>query len=148
MAKEMLFEGKIGDFQEFLDLMEGKPCLVTIKPVADDKLRTLQQNKAYQKGCEIAAQRLLDSGWNRNKMFKIRQIELPWSRDAFQCDITKPFMEIAFNKKSSTDLSTKEMSLMWDKIRDQIILNTTNSNLGPTVDIGPFPNIEHSSIKN
>lgn len=129
-----------------MDALTKGHVSVEIKNVSDDKIRTIKQNKSYQKGCEIAAIKLNDGGWTRNKMFKIRQIELPYSREGFQEDVTKPFMEAAYQKTSSTQLSTVEMSQMWSKIRDQIIVSTTNSNLGPTVDIGPFPSLESMSV--
>jgi hypothetical protein len=103
--------------------------------------RTNQQNKAYQKGCEIAAARLNEGGWTRNKVFQIRDVQLSWSRETFQTDITKPFMDIVFGKDSSTKLDTVEMSKMWNYVRDQIIKSTTESDLGPTIDIGPFPSL-------
>ncbi|MFW0776272.1 MAG: hypothetical protein ACN2B6_00950 [Rickettsiales bacterium] len=136
----MLWEGA-QDFQGFLDAVGNKPCEITIKPVEGDKLRTLQQNKAYWKGCAIAAQRLKEAGWTRNAMFKIRKVELDYDKDSFAEDITKPFMSLAYKKQSSKDLTTTEMSEMWQKIRDQIILSTTNSDSGPTVDMGPFPSL-------
>lgn len=140
--KEMLGEGP-NDFQELLNLVGKGQCKITIEPLEGEKLRTAKQNKAYQKGCAIAASRLTEGGWTRNKMFEIRQVELPYSQESFQEDITKPFMQIAYQKKSSTQLSTAEISQMWSKIRDQILVSTTNSELGGSVDIGPFPDLKH-----
>lgn len=138
MKTEMLYEGPT-DFHEFLNLTKGYPCKITIEPVEGEKLRTAKQNKSYWKGCAIAAQNLTAGGWTRNKVFQIRKIELPWTKEAFHEDITKPFMVAAYDKDSSTKLSTVEMSQTWSKVQDQILLSTTNSDLGAPVNIGEFP---------
>ena len=137
---KMLWESH-KDFQELISLIGNNTCEITVKPLNEEKIRTHRQNKAYWKGCGIAAARLIDGGWTRNKMFSIRQIELPWTPEAFHEDITKPFMGLVYDKDSSTKLTTSEMSQTWSKCRDQIILNTTNSGLGGTVDIGSFPSL-------
>jgi hypothetical protein len=134
MPKEMLFEGKMGDFQEFLDLMEGKPCLVTIKPVADDKLRTLQQNKAIHKDCANTAKILNDNNVSAKDMFACSRAEIPVN-EVMVKELWHAVMIALGLPPKTSKLNTKQVS----EVRE-IVERALAKRLG--VDIGPFPSLD------
>ena len=109
------------------------------------KRRSNKQNKAMRKGWTIGTQKLNAAGWSQNDVFKIRQSDILWSDGAFEHSLWRPVQAAYGFPQSTADLSPGDFSKIWDTIRDHLIKGTTESELGPTVDIGPFPSIESLS---
>lgn len=111
-----------------------------VKVVISRKQRTNKQNKAMRRGWQNGAKALNDAGWTRNATFKIRRVELPHTDKTFEHDFWRPLQSALGLPNSTADLSTTELSAIWERLRDQIIVSTTEHD--NKVDIGEFPSTD------
>lgn len=118
---------------------KGGDLEITCKPVKNT--RSTQQNRAMRKGWMIAAEKLNEAGWSQNDVFKIRQSDVPWSPGSFEHSLWRPLQSAFGLPESTTSIDSVELNKIWCYLRDHLIKSTTESDLGPTVDIGPFPSI-------
>lgn len=99
----------------------------------EEKIRTMQQNKALWKYFEALAQEFSDHGLDMKKVLK-PEIDIPWNKDTICEFLWKPIMKIQTGKESTTELTTKEI--------DQVY-NTINRHLGETFGIHvEWPSLE------
>ena len=75
----------------------------------EEQQRTLQQNKALHKYCEMLADALNDSGLDMRKTLK-PGIDIPWDKDRIKEFLWKPIQEAMTGKASTTELNTVEPS--------------------------------------
>ena len=88
------------EFEDFLVFkMAGKDASLEIKSVNNS--RTVQQNKALHKDCELIAEKLNDAGLEMNKILKV---DIPWTTITVKEYIIKPILWALFRKKSTTEL--------------------------------------------
>lgn len=80
-----------------------------------DKQRTTQQNKALHLYFEHLAQELNDAGLDMRKTLK-PAVEIPWSADTIKEYIWRPIMEAQIGKKSTTEMTTKDIDTVFDTI--------------------------------
>lgn len=78
----------------------------------EDK-RTLQQNKALHKYFELLAIELNDAGLD---MKKVITVDVPWNALTIKEWIWKPVQEAQLLKKSTTELTTPEVSKVYDTV--------------------------------
>lgn len=71
--------------------------------------RTLQQNRALHKYCELLAEALNDAGYDMRKTLK-HDIEIPWNKNRVKEFLWKPIMETMTDKESTAELDTVEPS--------------------------------------
>ena len=74
-----------------------------------EEQRTIQQNKAIHKYCEMLAQALNDAGYDMRKTLK-PGIDIPWNKDRVKDFLWRPIQEAMTGKESTTKLTTREPS--------------------------------------
>ena len=95
--------------------------------------RTNQQNKALHKLYELYAEELNLAGLDMKAVLK-PEVDIPWNRDSVKEHLWRPVQEAMLHKKSTTELTTKEIDQVFDVINRHI-----GEKFGLTV---PFPSIE------
>ncbi len=96
-------------------------------------IRTRQQNKALHVLFQLLANELNENGLDMRKTLK-PGVEIPWSKMAVKEYLWRPIQEAQFAKKSTTQLTTKEVDEVFD---------TINRHIGERFGIHiPFPSIE------
>lgn len=100
--------------------------------------RTKQQNKALHVLFKLLADELNNSGLDMRKTLK-PGVEIPWSGGAVKEYLWRPIQEAQLAKKSTTQLTTKEIDEVFD---------TINRHIGERFGIHiPFPSIEELLIR-
>lgn len=95
--------------------------------------RTDQQNKALHVLFQLLADTLNAGGLDMRKTLK-PGIDIPWSAASTKEYLWRPIQEAQLNKRSTTELTTKEIDEVFD---------TINKHLGERFMIYiPFPSIE------
>ena len=77
------------------------------------KQRTIQQNKALHKYFELVAQALNDCGKDMRRTLP-PSIDIPWEMITVKEYLWKPIQELQLRKKSTTELTTKELDRVLD----------------------------------
>lgn len=95
--------------------------------------RTLQQNKSLHKYFELLAETLNEAGYDMKKTLK-QDAEIPWSPQLVKDFLWRPIQEAALQKESTTELTTKDVDIVWD-----ILNRHLGDKLGVYV---PLPSIE------
>lgn len=75
--------------------------------------RTNQQNRALHKYCAMVAESLTNAGLDMRKTLK-PEVEIPWSGDSVKEHMLKPIVKAMFDKESTTELTTKEVSEVYE----------------------------------
>jgi hypothetical protein len=100
--------------------------------------RTKQQNKALHVLFNLLAQTLNDNGLDMRKTLK-PEVEIPWSGRSVKEYLWRPIQTAQLNKKSTTELTTKEIDEVFD---------TINKHLGEKFGFHvPFPSIEELMLR-
>ncbi len=79
----------------------------------DEKQRTLRQNSALHLYFKELADELNSVGLDMKKTLK-PEIEILWTPESIKEYLWKPVMEAMYIKKSTTELSTKEMTKVYE----------------------------------
>jgi hypothetical protein len=77
-----------------------------------EKQRTPKQNNSLHEYFERLAEELNDSGLDMRKVLK-EAISIPWNKDTIKEYLWKPVQESQIGKKSTTELTTKEVDLVY-----------------------------------
>lgn len=80
-----------------------------------EKQRTDKQNNALWKYFEILSESLNDAGLDLRKVLKT-SVNIPWSKNTICEYIWRPIMRIQTGKESTTSLTTKETTEIYDVI--------------------------------
>lgn len=100
--------------------------------------RTNQQNKALHVLFQLLANELNNAGLDMRKTLK-PGVEIPWQPGGIKEYLWRPIQEAQLNKKSTTELTTKEIDEVFD---------TLNRYLGDKHGLHvPFPSIEEILIQ-
>lgn len=95
--------------------------------------RTTRQNKALHLLYGMLADELNDSGLDMKKVLK-PGVDIPWTKESIKEYIWRPIQEAQLNKKSTKDLTTKEIDEVFD---------TINRHLGEKFGVFvPFPSMD------
>ena len=95
--------------------------------------RTDKQNRSLHLLFKLLAEELNQSGLDMRKTLK-PGVEIPWSGDSVKEFLWRPIQEAQLNKKSTTELTTKEIDAFFDTITRHI-----GEKFGIYV---PFPSID------
>lgn len=95
--------------------------------------RTLQQNKALHKYFMMVAKRLNDAGLDMRRVLK-PEISIPWETPSVKEHIWKPVQEAMLKKQSTKELTTDEVTKVYE-----VVNRFLAENHGITE---PFPSIE------
>lgn len=98
-----------------------------------DKKRTLQQNRALHLYFGMLAETLNDAGLDMRVILK-PEVSIPWSKNTIKEYIWRPIQNAQLGKKSTTELKTNEINLVWETINRHL-----SEKFGVTE---PFPSIE------
>lgn len=99
----------------------------------EEKQRTDQQNKALHLFFTQLAEELNSAGLDMRKTLK-PEVDIPWSGKTIKEYLWRPIMKAQLGKESTTELTTKEIDLVFD---------TINRHLGEKFGIHlDFPSIE------
>lgn len=98
-----------------------------------DKARTLKQNKALHLLFEMIASELNSAGYDMKRTLKA-EIDIPWTKDTVKEYLFKPILKAYLNKDSTTEMTTKEINLVFE---------TLNRHLGDKLGVYVnFPSID------
>ena len=75
--------------------------------------RTLKQNKALHKYCEMLAEALNDAGLDMRTVLK-PGVAIPWNKERVKDALWRPIQEAMTDKESTTELDTAEPSRIYD----------------------------------
>lgn len=95
--------------------------------------RTDKQNRSLHLLFKLLAEELNESGLDMRKTLK-PGVEIPWTGDSVKEFLWRPIQEAQLNKKSTTELTTKEIDAVFDTITRHI-----GEKFGIFV---PFPSID------
>ncbi len=95
--------------------------------------RTNRQNNALHVLFKLLADELNESGLDMRKTLK-PGVEIPWTGDSVKEYLWRPIQQAQLNKKSTTELTTKEIDAVFDTINRHI-----GEKFGLFV---PFPSID------
>ena len=98
----------------------------------DDKLRTIQQNKALHLYFTHLAQELNDAGYDMKKVIKV---DIPWNPYNIKEFLWRPIQRAMFGKISTTKLTTQDINKIYDTLN-----RTISQRTGVHI---PFPSIEY-----
>lgn len=79
----------------------------------EKKLRTLCQNKALHLYFTMLADEFSDAGLDMKRVLK-PEIAIKWTPEAVKEYLWKPIMEAMFQKKSTTELNTNEITKVYE----------------------------------
>lgn len=99
----------------------------------ETKQRTESQNKALHLYFTQLAEMLNDAGLDMRKVLR-PSISIPWSGETIKEYLWKPVMEFQLQKSSTTEMTTKEITEVYDTINRHI-----GETFGITVE---FPSVE------
>lgn len=103
-----------------------------------EKKRTLQQNKAIHVLFKMISDALNDAGLDLHAVLK-SGIDIPWTPIMVKEVMWKSVLLIMKNKKSTTEMTTKEIDEVFDVVNRQLSL------MGLTVE---FPSVEVLMLMN
>jgi len=104
----------------------------------EEKQRTLQQNKSLHKMFDLLANELNQVGWDMRRTLK-ESVDIPWSAATVKQYLWRPVQEAQLGKESTTELTTKEIQLVYE---------TLNRFLGEKLSVHvPWPSSEDILIE-
>lgn len=98
-----------------------------------DRPRTDRQNKSLHLYFTLLAEALNDAGLDMRKVLK-PSISIPWTPQTIKENLWKPIMEFQLQKSSTTEMTTKDIDVVYDTINRHL-----GEQFGITVE---FPGIE------
>lgn len=103
-----------------------------MEPQADAKQRSSLQNKAIHVYFTQLAEELNAAGYDMRRTLK-EGVDIPWTPDNVKKFLWKPIQNAQLGKESTTQLSTKEID---------VIFETLNKHLGEKLGVHvPFPSL-------
>lgn len=104
-----------------------------------EKIRTDKQNRALHLYFTHLAEVLNENGLDMRKTLK-PSIEIPWTPKTVKDYLWRPIMNAQVMKESTTELTTKEIDLVFDTLNRHL-----SEKFGLSV---PFPSIEELMMEN
>ena len=111
-----IFEGKAKKAIEFLETYNQSFEIVITKKV---KSRTTRQNAALHLWFTQLADALNDAGFDMKKTLR-RGVDIPWSAYNVKECLWRPVQKANLGKKSTMQLDTKEIDIIYDIINREI----------------------------
>lgn len=103
-----------------------------------DKQRTLQQNKSLWLYYQLLADELNNAGLDQRVVLK-PSVQIPWSKDSVHDMLWLPIQKALYGTTSTTQLTTKEIDLVYD---------TLTRHLGETTGVTvEFPSQDTDGVK-
>jgi len=96
--------------------------------------RTIPQNSAIHKYCELLADALNDAGYEMKAVLEVMEVDIPWNRDRVKEVLWRKIQIPMTEKESTTKLTTTEVNDIYEVLDRHI-----SSHFGVHV---PFPSEE------
>ena len=78
-----------------------------------EEQRTILQNKALHKYCELLAEALNDAGLDMKVVLK-PEVDIPWTKESVKNHLWRPIQLIMMDKESTTEMDTTDPSKIYD----------------------------------
>lgn len=104
-----------------------------------EKIRTDKQNKALHLYFTHLAEELNNAGYDMRKILK-PSVDIPWNSKTVKEFLWRPVMKAQLGKESTTELTTKEIDLIFDTLNRHL-----SEKFGVSV---MFPSIEQLMMEN
>ena len=85
--------------------------------------RTLTQNRALHKYFELLAQELNQAGYDMKRTLK-ESVDIPWNGATVKEYLWKPIQRAQVMKQSTSELTTKEVDLIYDTLNRHLAEKT------------------------
>lgn len=85
--------------------------------------RTLRQNAALHKYCELLAEKLNSAGFEMKKFFEVKSVDVPWDMQRVKDCIWRPVQQAVTKKDSTRDCSTAEYPKIYSIVSRHISEN-------------------------
>ena len=95
--------------------MDEVPMPDEWKDEPKNKQRTLQQNRALHKYFELLSDALNLSGLDMRRTLK-PGVDIPWSQSTVKDFLWRPIQQAQLGKESTTELTTKDIDLVYDTL--------------------------------
>ena len=99
----------------------------------EPKQRTSKQNRSLHKFCTMLAQVLNEEGLTMTKILK-EGVEIEWTKESVKKYLWKPLQDIMFDKESTTELNTDQVSKVYKVLNRHMALKGVHV---------PFPSEDH-----
>ena len=106
-------------YKAFLDAQFEKHGSIKVS-CKSAKVRTIPQNRSIHLYCELLADAFNDAGLDMETVLK-EGVSIPWSPDKVKDDIWRKVQIATLDKKSTTDLSPSEVSVIYDIINRHVV---------------------------
>jgi hypothetical protein len=123
------------DLSEYISKHAGKQIEITYKAIGVNAGRSKKQNNALHKYFELLAIELNESGLDMKKVLK-PTVDIPWGKETIKEFLWKPIMEAQTRKKSTTELTSKQIDAVFDTVNRLL-----SEKFGVHI---PFPSIEEA----
>jgi len=101
--------------------------------MTEPKQRTKQQNKALHKYFTILAEELNAAGLDMRKVLK-PEVEIPWTTQSVKNCLWRPLMQIMVDQISTTDMETKDITLIYETLNRHLSTKFGISTYFPSVE--------------
>ena len=101
--------------------------------MTEDKKRTLNQNSALHLLLGQLATELNNSGKYMMEVLR-HDAEIAWTPEAAKEYLLRPFIKAMYNKSSTTELTTKELSIATEAMLDHVAKTTGLALEFPSID--------------
>lgn len=119
------------DFALYVGNLAGKDVEVVVKKKV--KNRTSQQNKALHLYFTLLATALNEAGFDLKKVL-LPEVDIPFSPYNIKEYLWRPVQEAQLGKKSTTQLTTSEIDIIYDTVNRAIAERTGISIPFPSID--------------
>ena len=80
----------------------------------NEEQRTIQQNKALHKYCEILADTFNDAGYDMKYVLSFKVLDVPWNKDLVKEALWKEVQKAVLGTDSTTQLSTTDIDKVYN----------------------------------
>lgn len=118
-------------FRQDLTFLEEKDALITIEKYI--KTRSNKQNNSLHLYFQLLATELNLAGYDMRKVIR-PEVDISWTPYSVKEYLWRPLQKVMFGKKSTTQLSTEDINLIYDQV-NRIVGERTKIHV-------PFPCLE------
>lgn len=83
------------------------------------KQRTISQNKALHKYFTLLSEELNQAGYDMRRTLK-QSVSIPWTPENVKDYLWRPIQEAYLNKESTTELTTKDIDVVYDIVNKHL----------------------------
>lgn len=102
-----------------MDAEDAKVCvnnIIVCDVKGERSKRTFLQNKAIHKYCALLAEAFNNAGLDMLAVLKVKKVSVSWTMISVKETLWKPIQMAIFNKESTTQLETHEVSQVYEQL--------------------------------